>query len=76
MACPTFGNVTYDGIPLSEDVPRLEEVLKVLEIPKEVVVAIYPYGSHIMGLAAPGSGTFDTITTKSFSHTHFTLFLL
>lgn len=58
MACPTFGNVNYDGIPLSDDVPKLEEVLNILQIPKEVVVALYPYGSHITGLASPGSGTF------------------
>lgn len=58
MACPTFGNVSYDGVPLCNDVPKLEEVLKVLQVSKEVVVAVYPYGSHIMGLASPGSGTF------------------
>lgn len=38
--------------------PSLEEVLALLQIPKESVLNVYPYGSHLYGLARPDSGMF------------------
>lgn len=57
MDCPSFNNVTFPGVPRCDNVPSLKEVLAVLEVPEDVLLAVYPYGSHIMGVSSPQSGT-------------------
>lgn len=56
MACPSFGNVTFSGVPKCDNVPTLKEILDVLQIPEEVVTAVYPFGSRLVGVATPQSG--------------------
>lgn len=48
--------------PVDLDMPSLSEILKLLDIREESVLNVYPYGSHLYGLAGPNSGM-EAITT-------------
>lgn len=44
--------------PIVEGVPSLQEVLSLLQIHRESVISVYPYGSRIFGVSGPDSGMF------------------
>lgn len=61
MASPDYGDVNFDSHPIDLGVPTLERVLELLDVPEESVVNVYPYGSHLMGLATASSGTYRSL---------------
>lgn len=58
MASPTPPEQTSVQVFADNPMPSLAEVLALLSIPEESVLNVYPYGSHLYGLARPDSGMF------------------
>ena len=60
MASSSSLHIAGSNHPVDLSVPKLSEVLSLLNIPLESVVNVYPYGSHLFGVARPDSGAFDS----------------
>jgi hypothetical protein len=56
------------GLSLENDLsdrPSMREILDLLNAPEEAILNIYPYGSRLLGIARPDSGTKPCLTQLS-----------
>jgi uncharacterized ion transporter superfamily protein YfcC len=54
MASSSSNADSSSGNPM----PTMQEIIDLLQIPEETILNVYPYGSHLYGLATPTSGMF------------------